>query len=168
VARYGSLREKAIRSTAAPFHALQTAAQSHVPSAGILSETPKRRRSLVVADVLTGVLPDYAASFLDLDAGGAFYLYYDGKSDWRVATNPDGNDTTPLHGQVANDGQFWFAGPYDSFLANGDVFIRGKIKFHKKTFDPKSISGKLYFVSEDITTSLDLKFKAVGAPVNQM
>lgn len=112
-----------------------------------------------IAETLKGELPDFAADYLNLDPGGKFYLLYDGKSSWRVATNPDGVNATTLQGQVANDGQFWMGGSYDSFMADATVFLTGKVKFEKGTFDPKKVSGKFYFVSEAIGTGLNLKFK---------
>ncbi len=118
-----------------------------------------------ISKVLKGSLPDYADDFLDLDPNGKFYLYYDGKSSWRVATNPDGLDTTTLNGQVANDGQFWMAGNYGMFLADADVFCQGKVKFKKGTFEPTKVSGKFFLVSEAITTGLTLSFKTVGKPI---
>lgn len=112
-----------------------------------------------IADVLKGMLPDYASDFVDLDGGGKFYLYYDGKDQWRVATNPNGMDTTLLQGQVANDGTFFMAGKYTLFMANADCFVKGKVTFKKGTFEPTKIKGKFYLVSEDITTALDLNIE---------
>ncbi len=117
-----------------------------------------------IAAVLKGELPDFAADYLDLDAGGKFYLYYDGKSSWRVATNPNGDDLTTLDGQVANDGQFWMAGRYDMFLADADAFAQGKVTFEKGTFTPKKVKGKLHFVSATLGTGMTLSFKTVGKP----
>lgn len=118
-----------------------------------------------IMETLIGDLPDYAADFLDLDPDGKFYLYYDSKSQWRVATNPDGNDTTTLRGQVANDGAFWMAGTYDMFMSDADVFVTGKVKFKQGTFEPTKITGKFYLVSEAITSALDLKIETVGKPL---
>jgi len=112
-----------------------------------------------IRDVLKGVLPDYAEDFLDLDAGGKFYLFYDSKSQWRVATNPEGDDATILRGQVANDGTFWMAGNYSLFMANADVFVQGKVTFKNNTFEPKKVKGKFFLVSEDITTGLTLNIE---------
>lgn len=117
-----------------------------------------------ISDVLTGALPDFAEDYLDLDPGGKFYLYYDGRSSWRVATNPNGADLTTLNGQVANDGVFWLAGHYDMFLADADVFVQGKVTFEKNSFVPKKVKGKFLFVSEALGTGMTLSFKTVGAP----
>lgn len=114
-----------------------------------------------IAAVLKEELPDFAADYLDLDPGGRFYLFYDTKSSWRVATNSAGTNATTLHGQVANDGVFWMAGSYDFAGAGGDVFVTGKVTFKKGTFEPKKVKGKMYFVSETITTGLNLKFQTV-------
>lgn len=121
----------------------------------------------ILAKVLKGELDDYASDFLDLDAGGRFFLYYDGKSTWRVATNSSGAmPITTLEGQVANDGQFWMAADYDLPMIGPELscFATGKVKFQKGSFVPKSISGKLYLVGDEITTGANLKFKTKGPP----
>ncbi len=116
--------------------------------------------------VLQDTLPDFAKDFLDLDPSGRFFLYYDSQTSWRVATNPDGNDTTMLHGQTSNDGIAWMFGEYTLPLAagTGDVFVTGKVKFFKAdpgNYMPKSVKGVFYFSSPDINTGLILKFKTL-------
>src|SRR5258705_4393942 len=50
----------------------------------------------ILASVLRGeILPghsalDFATDYLHLDPGGKFYLLYDGRDTWRIATNPVG------------------------------------------------------------------------------
>jgi hypothetical protein len=119
-----------------------------------------------IAGVLQETLPDFAAQFLDLDPDGRFFLLYDGKESWRVATNTGGTLATTLTGKVANDGTFWMSGTYSAPMggAMGSFFATGKVKFVKGTFDPKKVSGALYFVSDAMSTGLTLKFKTVGAP----
>jgi len=113
--------------------------------------------------VLKGELDDFAKDFLPLDPGGTVYLYYDSLTSWRVATNPNGQNTVPLTGRVANDGTFWMMGTWN-FGTMGSVFAVGKVKFEKGTFNAKSVTGNVYFFSEVIDTGLILKAKT-GKPV---
>jgi len=118
-----------------------------------------------ITAVLTAVLPDFAADFLQLDPSGRFFLHYDGKTSWRVATNAAGDNPTTLTGQVANDGTFWMFGEYDipMHAENGHAFVTGKVKFERGTFNPKKVSGVVYFHGEPITSGLILKFKTLKA-----
>jgi hypothetical protein len=119
-----------------------------------------------VTEVLQGTLDDFSKDFLPLDPGGKFYLYYDGLTSWRVATNQAGQNAVTLAGRVANDGTFWMMGPYNMGTM-GTVFVVGKVKFDSKAADPftaKSVAGTLYFFSETIDTGLVLKFKT-GKPL---
>jgi hypothetical protein len=121
-----------------------------------------------IAGVLQGTLQDFAAQFLDLDASGRFFLYYDGRTSWRVATNENGQDTTLLSGQVANDGEAWMSGAYTPPGAQapiGTIFLRGRVKFIRGTFDAASIAGEAWFVAGgNVGSGLELKWKT-GAPV---
>ncbi len=128
----------------------------------------------ILASVLRGeILPghsavDFATDFLDLDPGGKFYLLYDGRDSWRVATNPQGTGiVTTLNGQTSVQGLFWMAGgvsfPMVGPIAN--TFAVGKLKFAKGTFNPTKISGVVHFVSKDIGECFTLKFKTVGPPL---
>jgi hypothetical protein len=119
-----------------------------------------------VTAVLQDTLPDFARDFLDLDPSGRFFLYYDSQMNWRVATNPNGDATTALHGQVSNDGMAWMFGEYTLPMAagTGDVFVTGKVKFEKGApgvYVPKAVKGVFYFSSTDIDTGLILKFKTL-------
>ena len=119
-----------------------------------------------ITAVLQDTLPDFARDYLDLDPSGRFFLYYDDQMNWRVATNPDGNDTTPLTGQISNDGIAWMFGEYTLPLAagTGNIFITGKVKYLKAdpgVYMPKSVKGVFYFSSADINTGLILKFKTL-------
>ncbi len=122
----------------------------------------------ILTAVLQGTLPDFAAQYLQLDPGGKFYLLYDGRDSWRVATNPGGSGVvTTLHGQTSAQGSFWMAGQV-SFPMMGpiaDGFAVGKLKFAKGTFNPTKISGVVHFVSKDIGECFTLKFKSVGGPL---
>jgi hypothetical protein len=123
--------------------------------------------------VLKEELPDFATDFLDLDPGGKFYLYYDDQGSpvdtdtWRIGTNDSGGAVlTLLEGEIANDGQFWMKGDYNLPMIGPELscFATGKVKFKKDTFTPTSISGKLYMVSEAITTGANLSFNTKGKP----
>jgi hypothetical protein len=119
-----------------------------------------------VTAVLQGTLDDFAKDYLPLDPSGKVFLYYDSRTDWRVATNVNGQDTVPLSGHVANDGTFWMMGDYNMGTM-GSMFAVGKVKFDKRAADPfqaKSVKGTFYFFSELIDTGLVLKFKT-GKPV---
>lgn len=114
-----------------------------------------------ITAVLQGILPDFAADYLDLDPSGRFFLHYDGRTSWRVATNANGDNATTLQGQVSNDGVAWLFGTYalPLVMGTGDVFVTAKVKFVTGTFTPKSIKGTLFFSSAAINTGLILKFK---------
>lgn len=121
----------------------------------------------ILAAVLQGVLPDFAAQYLQLDGGGKFYLLYDGRDTWRIATNPTGSGViTTLNGQTSVQGNFWMAGkPGFPIMADADAFAVGKLKFAKGTFNPTKISGVVHFVSKQIGECFTLKFKTVGPPL---
>lgn len=117
------------------------------------------------AEILQGILPDFATDLLDLDPGGKFYLYYDSQTQWRAATNPNGENTTTLTGQISNDGQVWMSGTYQLPMAMGtaDIFVTGKVKYEKAgigIYIPKSVKGQVFFSSVDINTGMNLKFKS--------
>ncbi|HZR80767.1 MAG TPA: hypothetical protein VFD92_06700 [Candidatus Binatia bacterium] len=111
-----------------------------------------------IKGVLQGTLDDFAKDYLPLDPSGQVFLYFDGLTGWRIGTNSSGSNLVPLSGRVANDGTFWMMGDYN-FGTMGTIFVSGKVKFLKGTFDPKSVSGTFYFFSETINTGLILKFK---------
>jgi len=127
----------------------------------------------ILASVLRGeILPghtvlDFATDYLHLDPGGKFYLLYDGRDSWRVATNPTGIGATTLNGQTSVQGNFWLAGKVGFPIVgpNADAFVVGKLKFAKGTFNPVKISGLAHFVSKDIGECFTLKFKTVGPPL---
>jgi len=122
----------------------------------------------ILAGVLQGAIPDFAADFLQLDPGGKFYLLYDGRDQWRVATNPNGTGAvTTLHGQTSVQGLFWMAGKVGVPMVgpDADAVAVGKLKFAKGTFNPTKISGVVHFVSEDVGEAFTLKFKTVGPPL---
>lgn len=116
-----------------------------------------------IQGVLQGTLDDFSKNYLPLDPSGKFFLYFDGLTRWRVGSNTAGSNLVPLSGRVGNDGTFWMMGDYN-FGTAGTIFVVGKVKFQKGTFDPKSVSGTLYFFSELIDTGLNLKFKT-GKPL---
>lgn len=120
-----------------------------------------------IASVLQGTLPDFAAQFLTLDAGGRIYLYYQDRETWHLATNPNGTGLTTLTGQVANDGVFWMSGPYVHPMMGtlGQIFLTGKVKFERGSFTPSSIKGEASFVGgSPVSTGITAKFKTVGGP----
>lgn len=112
---------------------------------------------------------DYSVQFLDIlhsDGTGRFYVYFDGRGAdgsliLRVGTNPSGTMTTSLQGAVTQDGVFAVAGKYELPMLGplADVFVTGKMKFAKGTFDPVKISGTVQFVSAAIGEIFALKFK---------
>jgi hypothetical protein len=119
-------------------------------------------KDAAVTAVLQGVLPDFAADHLDRDPSGKFFLHYDGRSTWRVATNANGDDASTLQGQVSNDGVAWMFGTYAlpmNLGEIGNVFVTAKVKFVKGTFTPASVKGTFFFSSKAINTGLILKFK---------
>jgi len=116
-----------------------------------------------IQGVLQGTLDDFSKDYLPLDPSGKFFLYFDGLTHWRVGSNTAGAGLVPLSGRVGNDGTFWMMGDYN-FGTAGSIFVVGKVKFQKGSFNPKSVSGTLYFFSEIIDTGLNLKFKT-GKPL---
>ena len=119
------------------------------------------------AEILQGILPDFATDFLDLDPSGKFYLYYDSQTQWRAATNPNGENTTTLHGQISNDGVVWMFGEYQLPMGAGtaQIFVTGKVKYEKAgvgIYIPKSVKGQLFFSSVEIDTGMNLKFKTLA------
>ncbi len=139
-------------------------------------EKPGKVNDKILAAVLRQQLPDFAADFLNLDPGGRFYLYFDGRGSdgrttWRVATNPNGALTTTLDGVMTQDGVFFLSGSYSPPMlgAIGSCFVTGKAKFDKGTFNPSKISGTCSCIlsSEPIIgEAFTVKFKTVGAPVS--
>jgi hypothetical protein len=115
--------------------------------------------------ILQGILPDFASDYLDLDPGGKFFLYYDSQTQWRAATNPNGQDTTTLTGQISNDGVVWMFGKYTLPMGDpADIFVTGKVKYQKAapgTYIPTSIKGTVFFSSTEIDTGMILKFKTL-------
>jgi hypothetical protein len=111
--------------------------------------------------------PDFATQYVHTDQGGKFYLFFDGRDTWRVATNPQGTGATTLTGQTSNKGAFWMTGGVDFPVAGpiATAFAVGKVKFVKGTFNPAKISGVVHFVSKDIGECFTLKFKTVGPPL---
>lgn len=68
----------------------------------------------IIGPILQDInLFDFSAPYVRRDAEGRYFLYYDGKDSWRVATNRNGTDTTTVLNQVANRGTFWMFGTYD-------------------------------------------------------
>jgi hypothetical protein len=129
----------------------------------------------ILASVLRGEIlpghtaPDFATDFLQLDPGGRFYLLFDGRDSWRVATNPFGTGVvTTLNGQTSLQGNFWMAGKvgFPMVGPSADAFAVGKVKFAKGTFNPLKISGTVHFVSKDVGECFTLKFKTVGGPLS--
>ncbi|MFN0207898.1 MAG: hypothetical protein ACKVS6_16440 [Planctomycetota bacterium] len=130
-----------------------------------------------VSDTLTGVLDDFAAQYLPVDAGGDghFYLYYDtisnGPASWRVAANPNGQDTTTLTGQIDNIGNFIMFGTYNfvfdqqTALPNIALCAVGKATLTKGTYIPTAVKGTIYMSSTIAGELLTLKFKTVGGPL---
>lgn len=135
----------------------------------------------ILATVLQGLpLPgktflDFATDFLNLDQGGKFYLYFDGReadgrTTWRVATNPNGLLTTTLQGVMTPDGIAFLSGTYQPPLLGpiGSCFVVAKTKFAKGTFNPEKISGTCHCLlssSPVIGEGFSVKFKTVGGPL---
>ena len=134
-----------------------------------------------VGDVLRGIpvppstVLDFATDFLNLDQGGRFYLYFDGRNadgttTWRVATNPNGVLTTTLNGVMTQDGIAFLSASYSPPLMGpiGSCFVNAKVKFAKGTFNPQKISGTcscLLSSSPVIGEGFTVKFKTVGGPL---
>ena len=126
-----------------------------------------------IAATLQGTLADFAATYLDLDPGGKFYVYFDGRDDFglgtfRVATNTNGVNTTTLNASISPEGLFWATGKYTMPVIgqDADVFMTGKISFIKGTFNPKKITGTLNFMftKAGFNEVFTVKFKTL-APV---
>jgi hypothetical protein len=127
----------------------------------------------VIAQVLQGTLPDFAADYLDLDPSGRFFVYFDGRGSngigtFRVATNPNGIDTTTMDASITNDGFFWAVGKYTMPVIGGqaDINMTGKMTFVKGTYTPKKITGvfNFRFVGGFFNETFTMKFKTL-APV---
>ncbi|MBI2359221.1 MAG: hypothetical protein HYV04_09995 [Deltaproteobacteria bacterium] len=102
--------------------------------------------------------------FLEQDAGGKAYVYFDSDTSWRIATNPDGTDTTTLTGLVAGDGSFMMSGRHE--MSETEFTIQGKVKFQKGTFTPLSMNGSISAVSNLTLHYGTGKVKTVGDKVN--
>lgn len=121
----------------------------------------------VISKVLKGEMNDFSDQYLHVDGGntGKFYLYFDNLNSWRVASNPNGADTTTLTGQVDNVGNFIMFGTYN-FAIQGvtpplfQCTVVGKATFIKGSYTPKSVTGTLYFSSTIAGEMATLKFKS--------
>ncbi len=118
----------------------------------------------VIAETLQGILPDYAAQFLHLDPEGKFYLFFDSRDSWRVASSSTAANATTLRGQTDTQGNFLMAGYYGFMGIDLDLFVVGKVSWEKGQFVPKSVKGTIYFVSDDMGEMMTLKFKTNGKP----
>ena len=82
---------------------------------------------------------------VETDAGGKVYIYYDGLTSWRIATNPNAMNTTTLTGLVDGVGGFQMSGKHT--LSDTTFFLTGKVIFAKGTLNPTKITGKIYAFS---------------------
>jgi hypothetical protein len=136
---------------------------------------PGKVNDKILAAVLRQELPDFAADFLNLDPGGHFFLFFDGRgadgrTTWRVATNDAGTLATTLTGIMTQDGIFFLSGSYSppGLGAIGSCFLTGKAKFAKGTFNPTKISGTcscLLSSAGIIGEGFTVKFKTAGGPL---
>jgi hypothetical protein len=122
----------------------------------------------VIAQVLQGVLPDFAAQYMDLDPSGRFFLFFDGRGSdgttiFRVATNSSGADSTVMNGLVTSDGFMWAVGEYDLPLLPEQcpINMTGKISFEKGSFTPKKITGTFNLLCFGIGETFTIKFKTL-------
>jgi hypothetical protein len=123
----------------------------------------------VISAVLRGEQSDWADQFVDVNPSndGKYYLFYDGKNDWRVGIHKDGQDAVSLHGWVDSAGAFMMFGTYN-FAIQGvtppmfDCCAVGKVNFAKGTFNPLKVSGTFYMASPITGDVMTLKFKSTG------
>jgi hypothetical protein len=131
----------------------------------------------IVGAILRGEdTEDESVPFLDLlhsDPSGRFFLYFDGRNadgttSWRVGTNPNGVMTTTAHGVITQDGFFWLTSSYTLPLVGttAEIFINGRAKFAKDTFNPTKIAGTLNLLSTNPGHGFTVKFKTVGKPLS--
>lgn len=121
----------------------------------------------VISETLRGILPDFAAQYLHVDPQGTgkFYLYFDGLTSWRVASNPNGDNAVTLTGRVDNIGNFILFGDYN-FAIQGvtppafQICVIGKATFVKGTYTPTKVTGTIYGQSELAGEMFTLKFKS--------
>ncbi len=136
---------------------------------------PGKINDKILGGILRQELPDFARDFLNLDPGGKFYLFFDGRgadgrTTWRVATNQSGTLATTLQGIITQDGVFFLSGSYSPPMlgAIGSCFVTGKAKFAKDTFNPTKISGTASCLLSSplvIGEGFTVKFKTVGGPL---
>jgi hypothetical protein len=102
------------------------------------------------ADVAACILGDALGcnGTIEEDAGGVAFLFFDGPSNWRIATNAAAVDATNLVGSVDGNGGFAFSGTH--VLSGTSFYLTGKVKLDKTAapaFVPLKISGKIQAVA---------------------
>jgi hypothetical protein len=103
---------------------------------------------------------DGCAAFMDGDAGGKAYLFFDSVTSWRIGTKTDGSNAMTLNGLVDGAGNFMFAGTHAK--SGSHVIVSGKAKFLKGTYTPLGVSGKVVGVSNLTNHFVNGTFKTVG------
>ncbi len=99
-----------------------------------------------ITDCIAGTALGCDAGTIEVNAGDpTAYLFFDGLTSWRLATNANGDDATTLTGLVDGKGGFLFTGSH--VLSGTEFVLSGKVKFEKGTFNPKKISGKISAVA---------------------
>lgn len=145
--------------------------KTYQPAANFGGKSPSGKlNDKVIAATLQGSLPDFAATYLDLDPSGRFFVYFDGRNAngtgvFRVATNSTGANTTTMNASITPDGLFWAVGKYTMPVIGGeaDINMTGKITFVKGTFTPKKIKGvfNFMFLGSGFNETFTMKFKTL-------
>lgn len=102
-------------------------------------------KSSGIAACITGDEPS-CSGYIEQDAGGKAYLFFDSATSWRAATNPAGTDATTLTGFVGGKGEFTFTGFHE--MSGTEFIFSGKVKFNKGTNVVKAIAGKYQAISQ--------------------
>ena len=117
-----------------------------------------------VVDCIAGNAQGCSELTVETDKAGQAFLYWDSPTNWRIATNPSGTDTTSLIGTVDGKGGFAFSGTHA--LSGTSFYLTGKVKLDKTQapdFVPLKISGKILAVCTGQGHYGSGNFKAVPA-----
>jgi hypothetical protein len=103
---------------------------------------------------------DGCAGFMENDAGGKAYIFFDSLTSWRISSHLDGSNPLTVTGLVDGAGNFMFAGTHAK--SGAQVVLSGKVKFLKGTYTPTAINGKVVGVSSLTRHFVSGTFKSLG------
>jgi hypothetical protein len=139
-------------------------AQTHFesqPAPGKKAFVNKLKTAAIVGCIAGTNPADGCAGFMENDAGGKAYVFFDSLTSWRISTHLNGSNAMTLHGLVDGAGNFMFAGTHAK--SGAEVVLSGKVKFAKGSYTPTGLSGKVVGVSNLTNHFVSGTFKTVGA-----